>query len=591
MNNLNIIAEVANSHNGNVKNIFNLIKKFSSIDYKNLSFKFQIISASGLSVKNHPFNKIYKKLEITESNWKKILSYTSKKYKVWIDVFDEFGLKILKENYKDIYGIKLQSSVLNNLKILNKLNNLKNFKKKIIVNFSGLESQNLKKLIENNSIFRGNKNVILQYGFQSYPTNIEDLNIERLLVIRRLFPKLEISFADHSSSLNSLSKIIPIFLNSKKINYIEKHICLSRQKSKYDYQSALELNEFKEMISNTENYEKLKYYNKKNINELKYLNNSIQNPILNKDLKKGELISLNEIDFKRTNEKKTNILDIHKYFEKPLILSKDKKKDEVLFKSDLSKPRIGIIIAGRLKSTRLKRKALLKIDNKPSIHQCLKSCTLSKDVDNVVLATSYLPEDKPLKKFTLNKKVKVFAGHPEDVIKRYLDAAKKFKLDVIVRCTADCPYISHEIVSYLLNYHFKNPSDFTYAKNAATGTSVEIYNTATLKKIKKIKKDTSYSEYMTWYVMNNKKYFKINEVNLPKKLSRNYRICLDYKEDLIMLNALYKKLRKLKLDLNLKNIFFILDKYKNIRAINKNCKLVYKTNKKLISFLNNKTKF
>ena len=104
-------------------------------------------------------------------------------------------------------------------------------------------------------------------------------------------------------------------------------------------------------------------------------------------------------------------------------------------------------------------------------------------------------------------------------------------------------------------------------------------------------KNTSYSEYMTWYVMNNKKYFKTNEVILPKNLSRNYRICLDYKEDLIMLNALFKKLKKLKLNINLKNIFLVLDRYKNISALNKNCKLIYKTDKKLIKFLNKNTKF
>ena len=104
-------------------------------------------------------------------------------------------------------------------------------------------------------------------------------------------------------------------------------------------------------------------------------------------------------------------------------------------------------------------------------------------------------------------------------------------------------------------------------------------------------KNTFYSEYMTWYVMNNKKYFKINEVILPKNLSRNYRICLDYKEDLIMLNALFKKLKKLKLNINLKNIFLVLDRYKSIPVLNKNCKLIYKTDKKLIKILNKNTKF
>ena len=54
----------------------------------------------------------------------------------------------------------------------------------------------------------------------------------------------------------------------------------------------------------------------------------------------------------------------------------------------------------------------------------------------------------------------------------------------------------------------------------------------TLEFIKKKKPDTNLSEYMTWYVMNNKRYFNINEVILPKNLSRKYRLTLDYFEDL-----------------------------------------------------------
>ena len=150
--------------------------------------------------------------------------------------------------------------------------------------------------------------------------------------------------------------------------------------------------------------------------------------------------------------------------------------------------RIGIIIAGRLKSTRLENKALLKIAGKPSIFHCLDSCLKVKEAHEVVLATSYLKQDKPLKKFNLRNKVKVFAGHPDDVIKRYLDVCKKFRLDIVIRGTADCPYISREIISILLSSHIKKKSDFSYATNPAVGTSVEIYNTDTLKKIKKLKK-------------------------------------------------------------------------------------------------------
>ena len=96
---------------------------------------------------------------------------------------------------------------------------------------------------------------------------------------------------------------------------------------------------------------------------------------------------------------------------------------------------------------------------------------------------------------------------------------------------------------------------------------------------------------MSWYVLNNKNYFKINFLKLPKEFSRNYRLTLDYNEDLALFNSLFKKLSNKKLKIDLKNIFLILDNNKNMRNINKRCKLIYKTDKNLIKKLNLNTRF
>ena len=77
------------------------------------------------------------------------------------------------------------------------------------------------------------------------------------------------------------------------------------------------------------------------------------------------------------------------------------------------------------------------------------------------------------------------------------------------------------------------------------------------------------------FFLDNPKYFKINLVNLPKKMIRNYRLTLDYKEDLIMLNELYKMLQQKKLTANLNNIFGILDNNKRLDKINNIRKQVY----------------
>ena len=595
MKNLKIIAELANSHNGNLSTILKTVNIFSKSKEKNfdLNFKFQVISANGLALKDYKWFKVYKNLEMDKFQWKKIINYTFPKGKIWLDIFDDYGLEILKKNINKIYGIKLQSSVLQNENILKNLNFLKRFKKKIIINFSGFEYKKINFVLKNFNTFKRNKNLILQYGFQSYPTNLNDLNISKLIKVKKKFPNYQLSFADHSSYKEPISKVIPIMLLENKIKYYEKHICISRKKAKYDFHSALEFQEFSEMLKILKGYNILNKNKERNSNqsERDYLSSSIQIPTLNKNILAKNQVTMDDIDFRRTSQKKTDIKNLTSFFSTTKFALNDLKKGKVISKNNFFKPKIAIIVAGRLKSSRLKNKALLKINGKPSIFHCLKSCTNSKDVNQVILATSFLKEDRPLKKFNLNNKVKVFTGHPEDVIKRYLDACKKYKVDIVVRVTADCPHISKEIINFLLKSHLSTKAEFTYATNAAAGTSAEIYNTNTLKKIKRLKKNTSLSEYMTWYVLNNKNFFKINSVKLPKEFSRNYRLTLDYNKDLILFNSLFKKLSKKKLKIDLKNIFLILDKYKNIRNINKNCKLVYKTDKKLINFLNLKTKF
>ena len=50
---------------------------------------------------------------------------------VWIDVFDEFSLKVLKDNRTNIDGLKLQASTLKNNFLLEKISNFaKNNSKK-----------------------------------------------------------------------------------------------------------------------------------------------------------------------------------------------------------------------------------------------------------------------------------------------------------------------------------------------------------------------------------------------------------------------------------------------------------------------------
>lgn len=256
------------------------------------------------------------------------------------------------------------------------------------------------------------------------------------------------------------------------------------------------------------------------------------------------------------------------------------------------KIRIAVIIACRLKSKRLARKALIKIDNNFSlIDKCITSSKLINSNFQVILATSNLKQDKPLINVAKKNNIKYVKGSAENVISRYLKACKNFKIDTVIRVTGDCPYISKEIAELLLNKHFKSKAEFTRAKKFPIGASCEIINTKALKKLLKYKRNPLYSEYMSFYFLNNPKIFKINNVNLPKWMIKSYRLTVDYFEDIKFFRKVYSHFRNKNLDFNLKNLYKFLKKNPNIPDINSNLAVKYLDDKKLINSIYNETKF
>ena len=243
-----------------------------------------------------------------------------------------------------------------------------------------------------------------------------------------------------------------------------------------------------------------------------------------------------------------------------------------------------------MKSSRLKLKAKLPIHGVPSIERCLKNVQMIDGLSVVVLATSTVEEDAVLEENARAAKVEFVKGDPEDVILRYLDACDQHGIDVVIRVTGDCPVVSPEIVHFLLESHFASGADFTAPVKFAVGTNSEIYNVSALRRVIELLGQAKYSEYMGFYMRNNSDLFKVNMVNLPDDLIRDYRLTLDYPEDLEMFNRLYEELDKRNLPSTAKNVFDVLDNNPAIASINDGMVIKYETDQDLIDMLNRETR-
>ena len=552
--------------------------------------KFQVFKYDEIALKDYGHYKTYVKFFIAKQNWKKIFAYTkSRGFDVWIDVFDLYSVEVLRDNLSLVTGIKLQSSVLDNLKVLRGLSEtIKGKKIKVILNIAGRELDNIRGVLTNLKQNYFDNEIILQAGFQAYPTDIQDLAINKVRVLRTEFPELTVSYTDHVDGKSPLAFDVPVFAVLAGASHIEKHVCLDRTKTQYDFQSAIEPYECWLLIYKLNDCEKILGTKLIPDKEANYLKTTIEKPIASTHIKTGDVINFKNFDFRRTGQDGLTVSEIKDLMQKRYIFAKDIKPGKAVTKNDLKKARIGVIIACRMKSTRLKHKAILPIAGLASIERCILNAKKIKSADEIILATSTLEEDQVLKKYALKHKIHFFAGDPEDVIMRYLGAVKKYDLNIAVRATGDCPIVSYEMADFLIQRHFEKGNDYTGPKEFANGQNSEVYTVNTLKRVIEYLGDARHSEYMTWYMLTNKNIFQVDMAELPKEWIRNYRVTLDFQEDLDMFNALFEKLGTK--EVNIKNVFNVLDENPEIPKINGHLTLKYKTDKKLIAMLNKETK-
>ncbi len=586
------ILEVANTHAGDFNYMISLLEEYSKFNKKDkFGIKFQPLHFDKIATKDFEWYSVYKTLLFNEKEWVQIISKAFETKDVWIDLFDSYGVQILKNNFDKVKGIKLQVSILFNEEVLSLLEELDFSDKEIIINIASFSKEEIE---ERYKYFKNKYNpskLHIEVGFQSYPTQFLDSGLNKVVELSE--EKYSIVFADHLSPDLEDCTLLPVMASLNGASLIEKHIMHSTLDTKYDYFSSMKIDQYERFIDMLNRYQDLMAQPIVNKSEIKYYEDSLQIPLLKNNKKSGEIISKSDLIYKRSGKVglKTNQLsDILKndYF----VLNTDKKEEDSLSVSDFKRATIATIIACRLKSTRLKNKAKLKIgDNLTSIEMCIKNTLKFKNVNHTVLATSITEEDAELEKFTYSDNVIFHKGSADDVITRYLDIIDTLKVDVFIRVTGDCPYIPVEIQELLLKSHFETGADYTTAKNFAVGTAVEVISVPALKKIKEYFGEMNYSEYMTWYLVNNPEFFKINKVDLPKELIReDYRLTLDYQEDLDLFNELEKYLCSNKLDFNASNMFEFFDNNPEVVNLNSHLTLKYKVDSDLISMLDRETK-
>lgn len=125
--------------------------------------------------------------------------------------------------------------------------------------------------------------------------------------------------------------------------------------------------------------------------------------------------------------------------------------------------KIVALVQARMGSTRLPNKVMKPIGGVPMIELLLSRLSKSREVDQIVVATSVDERNKPLVDHVRKLGYACEQGSENDVLDRYVQAARTHQADVVVRITGDCPLVDAELVDECVR-RFKS-ADVDYLSN------------------------------------------------------------------------------------------------------------------------------
>ncbi len=233
-----------------------------------------------------------------------------------------------------------------------------------------------------------------------------------------------------------------------------------------------------------------------------------------------------------------------------------------------SNEKVSAIIQARMGSTRLPEKIMKPLAGKPALWHVINRLGYSKNIDEIIIATTINNEDSVIEEFCRDYKVTCFRGSEQDVLDRYYQAATKFSVDHIVRITSDCPLIDPCVVDEVVAGYFEGNYDlYGLGNEFPDGLDCVIFSYPVLKNTWKNASLPSEREHVGPYMEKHPEKYRTGRLNKFKGLS-HHRWTLDEQADLRFLEEIFNRLYREEEIFLTQEILDLLEKEPQLMALN-----------------------
>lgn len=227
----------------------------------------------------------------------------------------------------------------------------------------------------------------------------------------------------------------------------------------------------------------------------------------------------------------------------------------------------------RLGSTRLPGKVLREVlPGRTMLDLTIERLHACRKLSKIVVAVPDTKADIPVAEEAKRASAEVVLGPEEDVLTRYLIAARAFKADMVVRVTSDCPLIDPAVIDLHIERMGSawDRADFTtnmLKQSFPLGLAVEAFPIDTLVRLDRLSQTSHLREHVTTLVYERPEWFAIESV-FDRKDQSALRWTVDYPADFEFICSIYKHLYKPGVIFSEQDILTFLESHADIGKIN-----------------------
>jgi N,N'-diacetyllegionaminate synthase len=312
-----IISEIGVNHNGSVTLAKRLIDY--SVKAKADYVKFQIYKTENMVRKNAKKSsyqksnlkdketqfEMLKKYELSFSSHEKLFNYAKKNRIDYIaSPFDVESYHFLNDLKPKL--IKIGSGEITNYFLLKEISK---FKGEIVLSTGMSNINEIKEAIK--VLKKKNNNLTLLYCCSSYPTKIQDIDLNIMINLKKKF-NCEVGLSDHTQGIDV--SIAAITVGAK---YIEKHFTIDKFSHGPDHKTSIDFNELRTLINKNNLIYRLFKDGKKKVLKSELENRKVarKSLVAKKQITKGKIIRYSDLTSKRPADGKSP-MEIKKYIGK-----------------------------------------------------------------------------------------------------------------------------------------------------------------------------------------------------------------------------------------------------------------------------------